>query len=494
MAKKTWHPKLTQKLLQLNYLYPFLKIKEFKPRKKVFEEVIPHYDPLAIMLLIIETITTSLSLTETVKLGVAKTELINKVQPFLIEIDRARGLDNTAEFHYQYIEEILHRLASRKAVQHKVEYVDFEDPNLAMRSFSFGILRTKTFQGKVYYSLDRKVIILFSTLGSDLDYEDEVLGSKLLLSHLIESGNLEKALINIRQLINKSLAYSNSLEEIIMSITRGYRSHTWVETQKEKLQNSEQHLQRWVLWKSELKVLLKKQFYDLDEINHPKEVYHIEQLKHKIDTLHQFFIKLLSKVQLTRQTFYNEHWKQTMFRSIEVPLRLEDLVLPEILKLPIAEIEEFEENLFPYYHSITMPKIHSVNNTVSYLLKGTQEEEEHVKIDELVDDKLLQFSEKFSQEVIKEVNDFFITYLKDLFRFSTRNLILEAQSILSYKALILLLLGLYFPDNTLQKRLFCSQVKFKFEKLNNFEVVLENSTTISGVELLFRSEENGRGN
>jgi len=405
---KLWDENLSKKLQVLNYLEPILKIKAFRPRSDKLRDLIDYYDPLAITLLIIQTIIGSIRLEKGIQMEISERKLIKTILPFFEVIDHVKNYSVTREQHLAYLKEIITRLESKQSSYHQVKFIDYLDPQLRFRERNFGILYTKTqSDGTILYTIDHSMITLFSMIGSEFELEDQVVANRLLLEYQIKKKDVDNSLNMIKKLINDTKAYFAEIETIIAEIKQDYQSKIWREVHRTKLEKSKNHLMEWLGWQRDINLTIQTHFFGLED-----EYYKLERLKMSIEESHSMFVKLHLIVSQAIQTFYQEHFPQAFFIPKSSYLfSPQEQIFPAASKLPLKEEQQLLNILLSYFVHVKINPIHSLENTLNYLLSGI-ETSTHKKIEiQSFNYDIIEKYHKFPQDVITAAHHNFNQFL-----------------------------------------------------------------------------------
>ena len=472
ITRNLWNENLSKKLQILNYLEPILKIKDFRPRSDELKDLIKHYDPLAITLLIIQLIIDSFKLEVNIKMELTHKELINKIIPFLQSIDDKKGLIVTREQHIKFIEEIIARLAAKQANFHQVRFIDYSDPNLKIRERNFAILYTKTqVDGTISYTIQPQMISILASIGSEFDPEDEVMANKLLLKDQIERKNVKNALNLIRKQINDTKTYYADIEMVITEIKRDYKSNRWRQHHRAKLESSEQLLSEWLEWQNEINLAIEKYFFGIDESNF-EQFIKLVHLKEGVENSHSMFVKLHFIVNRAIETFFHEHFKQAMYiPEIKTFYNLEEEILPFVCKIALKDEPKVVRALIRYFSHLHITPIHSLSNTLNYLLSGIHHKKQEKILIEEQKIEPLELYRKFPGDVQKQAYAVFNEFLQLNPRTSlTKFLIWANEKKIKYEIVIFLCLLLQTNFSELNTK-FLPKVRMKI--MEPFDIQFE---------------------
>jgi len=139
-----WEVSLSKKLDVLNTLYPIMNIKDYPKRSNKFKHLVNVYDPMAIILLIIEDITSTFNIVESSEVSIDHKQLVEDILPFLKMVDEKRGEKIDEVLQIAYIEEIIQRLCSNSSKFHQVPFIDYLDPDLKVRVKNLVVLSMYT--------------------------------------------------------------------------------------------------------------------------------------------------------------------------------------------------------------------------------------------------------------------------------------------------------------------------------------------------------------
>lgn len=370
-----WDKNLTEKLKYLLLLKPLLAFRDFRIADEELKDSIQHYDPLAIVLKIIEIIIDNTTIrVDTATAGITREALFTKVQEFLVGIDSENGREIPEDVHREFFTRLLDKMYSQGSQTHQEWYIDYSEHPPKKRRLDFELLYTETsWDGEVQIFAHNSLINMFAKI-LDLNLEDLQQATLYILRKQIERGDLENAVQTARSNTQMSLSYFNNIQDIIETTKRNYLGTDWEDEYPKQLETAQSHiLQCQKAQKQQSRELMIR----YSEITDDRTVeYHwLAELRTQLSRSWDMLTILDTQISHAHKTFLDEQLPQTFtLREIEEAEDIENILVAVGLQ-NMTKNEEIVEVLRPYFANIRIPRINSMYNTLNILLKEVQDRE-----------------------------------------------------------------------------------------------------------------------
>nr|MDO8112531.1 hypothetical protein [Candidatus Sigynarchaeota archaeon] len=323
-----------------------------------------HYDPMAFALRIVETIIDHTQIIKSSKIeGITRDFLFSQLKPYFDKVDAETGKDVPVRHREAFIDRILSKLTTKDGRRFEMTFSDLEKPPHCKQKQPFSLVVRDDKEIK----LDYRLINIFTRIH-DVKIEHEQIANDAILRKQIEKGQLNEALETARANYTLTKMTVAEIIEIINETRRKYISESWLTTNKNKLREAMDNIDRIITYSKFQLNLLVMQRDKLVTADY--NAFHlIKKIETTIDEAMALALPLQGKIREARKTFFDEQLRQAFMRKVVDMPSFESDVFPWIMTADLQDTGFMFDMMIPFFSQNNMPKILTLDNLFMLLSK-----------------------------------------------------------------------------------------------------------------------------
>lgn len=299
---------------------------------------------------------------------------------------------------FRIAEVVLDQIANRSDKHKDFEYDYFDASKKQMRSYRFKLVDYLPDISDIYKFMPTREGYLVYLGMLDLAPEDAAELMEKMLHLLIERGRFIDAIELAKKARTISIEYSQRIRDTILRARRAPSTVNWKSEIAPKLGDARTHIGKRQIEDNRMNESVQKSLYTAME----KDVrQNLIALRTVLQSAGKVRTKLLQDVMVAPEQFLEAQRNLFKIRTASTLPDLENLLLPEVMQLPVSGISSVGEEILSAFMPARIDRIFDLNTAVILLL-----EKHEVELSpELDDGEILAFEELHTMFTAEERKD-----------------------------------------------------------------------------------------
>jgi Putative zinc-finger len=367
-AMQSWRQPLTQKLRVLLHVQPILDLRTWDTLR---DPEMRHYDSVTLAMRVFDLVIESMGLGS----DADTSAVIRALEPLLIQMDRASGVELDQTQHAMFTEKLLGRLRNDAEARRpfKLDYTDFNGGRAVQRQIELRLIEERfssTGEGFVLQLSSEAINLFLNAL--DLEIEDAQTALEAVIQSQLERGRVAEAAQYARDAKLRSMQFADKLERVLNETRRDVTRVDWRESVPKILKEALNHIDSRLRVEQRIAETARERLEHL-ELGSP-EAQQVALIAELMDDCFDRHVGLHQTLMSARSIFFAEQDRQAFMPhpSAQLPNLFANVLEPLLSISRVQALEVLDDSL-PALLGVNAPEIFSLEGLVSWLLRPRRE-------------------------------------------------------------------------------------------------------------------------